>query len=78
MCVMSSNEELTVADLPSEMIGEEPVVAGDLRSLERSAILDTLRRFDGNRTRAAESLGISVRTLQRRLRDWGVAEHAAE
>lgn len=75
MCVMSASEELTPADLPVEMIGEEPVAAGDLRSMERSAILDTLKRFDGNRTRAAESLGISVRTLQRRLRDWGDADH---
>jgi DNA-binding NtrC family response regulator len=74
MCVMCSEAELTLADLPSEFVGEEPVAAGDLRALERSAILDTLRRFDGNRTRAAESLGISVRTLQRRLRDWGEAE----
>jgi len=71
MCVMSQSEELTIADLPHDVAEETPVPAGDLRTLERSAIIETLRRFDGNRTRAAEALGISVRTLQRRLRDWG-------
>ena len=46
----------------------------DLRldSLEKSVILQTLKKCDGNRTRAAEALGISVRTLQRRLKVWGV------
>ena len=71
MCVMSQSEELTVADLPPDIAEAPPAAAGDLRTLERSAIIETLRRFDGNRTRAAEALGISVRTLQRRLRDWG-------
>lgn len=74
MCVMSNTSELTLADLPAEINDEEPVAKGDLRTMERSAILDTLRRHDGNRTRAAEALGISVRTLQRRLRDWGDIE----
>ena len=41
--------------------------------LERRAILDTLEQFAGNRTRAADSLGISVRTLQRKLKAWGMA-----
>ncbi len=76
MCVMSQGEQLTVADLPAEIAEEAPVAANDLRSMERSAILETLRRFEGNRTRAAEALGISVRTLQRRLRDWGDLELA--
>jgi two-component system, NtrC family, response regulator HydG len=71
MCVMSHTEELTISDLPADIAEETPVPAGDLRTLERSAIIDTLRRFDGNRTRTAEALGISVRTLQRRLREWG-------
>lgn len=71
MCVMCQGDELTIADLPTEIAEENPVAAGDLRTMERSAIIETLRRFEGNRTRAAEALGISVRTLQRRLRDWG-------
>jgi len=33
-------------------------------------IARTLDRCRGNRTQAARSLGISVRTLQRRLKNW--------
>jgi hypothetical protein len=38
--------------------------------LERAAISNALERFGGNRTNAAISLGISVRTLQRKLKLW--------
>jgi len=38
------------------------------------AILNALEQFGGNRTRAAEFLGISVRTLQRKLREWDAGE----
>lgn len=56
--------------------GQEPVESHEGRALEvleRRAILDTLEQFGGNRTRAADSLGISVRTLQRKLKAWGMA-----
>lgn len=36
-----------------------------LEEITRCLIRDRLRQFDGNRTTAAASLGISVRTLQR-------------
>lgn len=41
-----------------------------LAGLERAAVLHALEIHEGNRTRAARSLGISVRTLQRKLRNW--------
>ncbi|MGC4006363.1 MAG: helix-turn-helix domain-containing protein [Pirellulales bacterium] len=31
-----------------------------------------MRSHNGNRTRAAEFLGISVRTLQRKIHEWGI------
>jgi DNA-binding NtrC family response regulator len=43
-----------------------------LEELERAAVEQTLDRCEGNRTHAAEELGISVRTLQRRLKEWGI------
>jgi two-component system, NtrC family, response regulator HydG len=43
-----------------------------LPELERLYIVDTLRRTGGHRTRAAAALGISLRTLQYRLRDYGI------
>ncbi len=42
----------------------------NLARLERAAVLHALEVHEGNRTRAARSLGISVRTLQRKLRRW--------
>jgi DNA-binding NtrC family response regulator len=45
-----------------------------LEEVERQALVQALEQHDGNRTHAAESLGISVRTLQRRLKSWGLDE----
>ncbi len=41
-----------------------------MAELERAAIDATLAETDGNRTRAARMLGISLRTLQRKLKDY--------
>ena len=38
--------------------------------MERLMILDRLARLNQNRTRSAESLEISVRTLRNKLRDY--------
>ncbi len=43
-----------------------------LDEVEREIILDTLLHTDGNRTQSAEILGISVRTLQRKIIEYGV------
>jgi DNA-binding NtrC family response regulator len=42
-----------------------------LEELERWYVLETLRRADGNRTKAARQLGISLRGLQYKLRRYG-------
>jgi two-component system response regulator HydG len=42
-------------------------------AIERYAILSTLRAAGGSTTRAAEVLGISPRTIQQRLHNWGMA-----
>jgi DNA-binding NtrC family response regulator len=47
-----------------------------LAEVERDAIERALRHFGQNRTRAARALGISRRTLQARLRDYGLVEHS--
>ncbi len=43
---------------------------GSIRDMERLMILDRLARLNQNRTRSAESLDISVRTLRNKLRDY--------
>jgi two-component system response regulator FlrC len=44
-----------------------------MRDLERRAIEDALKRHGGNRTHAARELGISLRTLQYRLKEYGLS-----
>ncbi len=81
MLVLSRDDLLTLNDLPANMIhtaaGEIPVSLGTedlkLRQLTKSVILSTLERYGDNRTRTAHALGISVRTLQRRLKEWSIA-----
>jgi transcriptional regulator with PAS, ATPase and Fis domain len=78
MVVLADGGPLTMADLPdmarvqSNMRRPQVQVPRDysLEDVERAVILQTLDRYDGNRTRAAHSLKISVRTLQRRLKQW--------
>ena len=41
-----------------------------LADIERAVILETLRRQNFNRTRAARVLGIGIRTLQRKLKQY--------
>jgi len=43
-----------------------------LRNLERQAVEEALRRWEGNRTRAAEELGITRRTLINKIREYGI------
>lgn len=78
MVVMAAGDVLTLDDLPptlwqssgSDGLGSLPLGGHDLAELERVAICQTLNQFDGNRTRAALSLGVSIRTLQRKLKQW--------
>ena len=43
-----------------------------LEDLEKDAVLRVLESEGGNRTHAARLLGISIRTLQRKLKAWGL------
>ncbi len=64
----------------STLVGSPPLQppvqvdgAGPLRSLEeveREEVLRALGRFNGNRTRTAQALGIGVRTLGLKLKKW--------
>ena len=67
-------------DLPAGVRGKEgsetpyarPRVGASLREMEREHIRRTLLRHDGNRTHAARSLRIGVRTLQRKILTYGL------
>ncbi len=53
--------------------GETAEQALTMEEIERRAILAALDRTGGNRTQAAELLGIGLRTLQRKLKDYRLA-----
>lgn len=79
MVVLARDEKLTLDDLPAtideapETTVEVEIPSGTtLQELERTAVEQALVEYDGNRTHAAASLGISVRTLQRKLKAWGI------
>ena len=80
--VMSNQSELDIQHLPDFVSGLghhfesssvkntlAPEEEFNLHALEQRAVQGALRVTDGNRTKAAELLGISRRTLQRKLRD---------
>ena len=85
MVVMAGmSEVLGIEDLPpsvqrppvKERLALLPLVGYDLEELERHAICQTLDQCNGNRTRAARSLGVSVRTLHRKLQRWRLSTYA--
>jgi len=45
-----------------------------MREMERKLICKTLEDTGGNRTRAAKSLGISLRTLRNKLNEFGLQD----
>ncbi|MEW6338063.1 MAG: sigma-54-dependent transcriptional regulator [Acidobacteriota bacterium] len=59
------------AFVPPPAPAEEAPLDRDAR--EREAVVEALRRADGNREQAARMLGISVRTLYYRLRKFGLS-----
>jgi DNA-binding NtrC family response regulator len=74
--VFASGPEILPADLPEEFTTE--TFAADLHSLaalpklERSAIAKALEESRGHQQRAATRLGISKRTLQRKIKSYGL------
>jgi DNA-binding NtrC family response regulator len=57
-------------DEPVLATGQANVPSGTIWEMERELILRTLERHDGNRTHAARTLGISIRTLRNKLREY--------
>ena len=55
-------------------ISSAPMMApgAPIRDLERAHLENTLEMTQGNRTRAAEMLGISIRTMRNRIREYGL------
>jgi two-component system response regulator AtoC len=61
--------------LPAPAVSTVPpptVRAGTLQELELQAIRESLLRWEGNQTRAAEELGITRRTLFTKIKEHGL------
>jgi DNA-binding NtrC family response regulator len=77
--ILARTTALKVEDLPREIMSDAgPLVAAtsglDLHATERVLVREALRRFDGNRRRAAKALGVSTVTLWRMLRRHGLED----
>ena len=73
--VILARGEITPRELPQEMLEQNPPAdtnGGILKHREKETILKTLQLYKGNRRQAAEALGISLRTLQYRIKELGL------
>jgi len=80
--VVSRTGTLNEADFPSQLfaveeneIGEGIQAKASIHEMEKSLILKTLQANNGNRTRAAKSLGITTRTLRNKLHEYGLGSN---
>jgi len=76
--VMAQGELVEAQDLPGELAPAPAtgirIPGSSMAEIEKHAILSTLETCDGSTAKAAEILGISVRTIQYRLHDYGLAK----
>jgi DNA-binding NtrC family response regulator len=74
--VLAPGPEITLADLPEEFRGDAFSLGlnrlAALPDMEKRAILAALEETGGHQQRAADKLGISRRTLQRKIRSYGM------
>lgn len=70
-----SAADLRLAGAPSSS-SERAALEGDLNEVERQMIFSALERFGGKQGKAAEALGISRRTLLRKLKNYREDESA--
>jgi transcriptional regulator with PAS, ATPase and Fis domain len=84
MVLMSETNTLSLDQLPSEIRGATTNVTGPSASTlkkrvdtisqmtEKQMIIDALNKTNQNRTKAAKILGISRRTLQNKIKEYGL------
>ena len=63
-----TNRTIPLEHLPGEI--ENWLVGHTIDEVERSLIVHTLAHCNWNRTRAAKGLGISLRTMRNKLREY--------
>ncbi len=87
--ILTMDEYVSFSELPESISGESAsavpttskagIVPGmTIRELEKELILVTLDHNDGNRTRSAGFLGITRRTLQNKLKEYGIDSQGSD
>jgi len=80
LAMAAPDRQITAALVLAELTGEQPaesttrvtVPLGNLENMEEQMIIRALEQTSGHRAQAAEQLGISRRTLSRKLREYGI------
>lgn len=74
--IVAGDDVIRPGDLPLRPAGQPAGMprAVPLAEIEKAAIVESLARNDGDRKKTAAELGISLRTLQYRLKDYGMIE----
>ncbi len=79
--VVAQSNVLLPTDFPKELLLGHPLSTDDrlrpgmtVYDSEKVLILKTLEAMDGNKTRAAEMLGVSSRTLRNKLQEYGLRD----
>jgi DNA-binding NtrC family response regulator len=73
---LAESDVILPKHLPDELRRESPKVSTGitvgmtLKQIEKELILKTLEAFEGNRSKTAETVGISLRALHYRLKEW--------
>ncbi|MCB0340746.1 MAG: sigma-54-dependent Fis family transcriptional regulator [Pseudobdellovibrionaceae bacterium] len=82
--ILAEGETILPTDLPEQIRNPEMKVILDdydptmtLHELEKRYILKALNYFDGNKTQAANALGITIKTLYNKLHEYGEFEKYA-
>jgi len=82
--ILADAHAIQVTDLPDTILKpENKLVIGQydpsltLHELERRYIVEALKHFEGNKTQAANALGITIKTLYNKLHEYGEFENFA-
>lgn len=74
--VMAQNDIITIDDIPEEILNKRKIkrefYSKKLKDVEREHILNVLKENDYSRKKTAEILGISLRTLHYKLKEYNI------
>jgi two-component system, NtrC family, response regulator HydG len=75
--VTCEGKTISMKDIPRDVAvitGAEPMTGGSLARLEQNEILNALDQFRGNKTKAAEYLGINRKTLREKIQKYDLSD----